>query len=400
MNYDVIIIGGGIIGFSTAWQLKQSEPHLNIAVLEKENSSATHQTGHNSGVIHAGVYYEPGSLKAEFCVKGCKEIKTFCEEHDIAYKVLGKIIASTNDIELERMQVLKNRCMKNGLTVTNLTEEEAKKYQPGMQCNGAFLVEETGIVDWKAVCKKYAELFIKLGGRVFYNQKVTKIKENTKDIEIQTQKGDRYKTAYVIAAAGLHADRIVRLTGKKPDFKIVPFRGEYYRLNSSYDNYFNHLIYPVPDPSLPFLGVHFTPQTKGFTTIGPSAVLALAREGYNWLTINPRDCLEVAFYKPFWKIIKKHYKATWKELQSSILPRYYLKQIQTYFPHISMQDISRYPAGVRAQAVDKEGNLMKDFYFENSERILHVCNAPSPAATSSLPIGRYVVDKFYNVLRK
>ncbi|MCH9769718.1 MAG: L-2-hydroxyglutarate oxidase [Gammaproteobacteria bacterium] len=394
MHYDVIIVGGGIVGFSTAFQLLQREPHLKVAVLEKETQFGQHQTGHNSGVIHAGVYYQPGSLKAKFCVEGCGAIKTFCEEHSIPFKVPGKLIVATSEAELIGMQKLATRCVANGLTIENLTASEVVKRQPGLSAVGGFFVKETGIVNWRTVCEQYAKLFKNLGGKIFYQQQVSAIKESGRDVVITTRNKNIYLCSHLITCSGLYADRLVRMSGLKANFKIVPFRGEYFKLKPTYNNYFKHLIYPVPDPKLPFLGVHFTPQIGGFATVGPSAVLALAREGYGWNKINLKDCLETLTYWPAWKLIMKNLAATGEQLLSSMFKNYYLKLAQKYVPSIKRQDLEKYPAGVRAQAVDKAGNFIKDFLFMESDRILHTCNAPSPAATSSLPIGNYIVERF------
>ncbi len=399
MHYDIIIIGGGIVGFSTAMQLKDLDSQLKIAVLEKEALPAAHQTGHNSGVIHAGVYYEPGSLKARFCVQGCEETKQFCEKYKIPYQVPGKLIVATHEREIDRMENLAIRCKANGLTVERLTAAETQRRQPGLSSVGAFFVKETGIVNWREVCEKYAELFKKAGGDIFYHKEVMSIKETANSVALRTRDGSKYTTQYLITCSGLYADRLVRLSGLKTTFKIVPFRGEYFRLKDTYDHYFRQLIYPVPDPSLPFLGVHFTPQVGGYTTVGPNAVLALAREGYHWGKINLKDCYDTFSHLPVWKVIFRHFPATCKEVLGSISKRHYLKLIHQYFPGIKEEELTKYPAGVRAQAVGSEGNLLNDFLFVESERILHTCNAPSPAATSSLPIGRYIIEKIEKKLR-
>ena len=400
ITYDVIIIGGGIIGFSTALQLLQRDQTLRVALLEKESDLGLHQTGHNSGVIHAGVYYQPGSLKAKFCVEGCQAIKAFCTEHHIPFKVLGKLITATNQQELVWMQSLMERCEQNGLTVEKLSIADAQKMQPGLFTAGAFFVKETGIVDWREVCKKYAELFAAKGGHIFYQEKVVSIKESAREVIIRTQTNKIYITHYLITCAGLYADRMVKMNGLKAEFKIIPFRGEYFKLSNHYDHYIRHLIYPVPDPRFPFLGVHFTPQINQLITVGPSAVLALAREGYQWRKINPKDCYEIFSYGPVWKLITGNFKMICDQFRGSVFKRHYLKTAQKYFPAINIQSFKPYPAGVRAQAIGKDGKLIHDFLFMESHRSLHTCNAPSPAATSSLPIGRYIVDKFMAKLNK
>ena len=393
-SYDVVIIGGGIVGFSVAFQLLQQHPTFRVLLLEKESQAALHQTGHNSGVIHAGVYYKPESLKAQFCVAGNRETKIFCQKHDIAFRETGKLVVASDEIELQRMQQLIQRCEANGLRYEILDAAQTQKAQPGIVGVGSILVKDTGIVNWKTVTQQYAEQFRAAGGEVAFDQKVTRIDESENHVSIATEIGDVHHARYVITCAGLQADRMVAASGQTPNFKIIPFRGEYYRLADAYNDVFQHLIYPVPDPNLPFLGVHFTPQMGGFTTVGPNAVLALAREGYSWKHLNVRDAVEILSFLPTWKSILKNPMATLNELKSSVSKNYYLQRVQRYFPSIQKSDLTPYPAGVRAQAIDLQGNLIDDFLFQSSERILHTCNAPSPAATSSLPIGRYIVEQF------
>lgn len=394
MSFDVIIVGGGIVGFSTAFQLLQHDNTLKVAVLEKESEFAMHQTGHNSGVIHAGVYYPPGSLKAKFCIEGCREIQTFADEHNIPYQILGKIITALDEHELEWMEHLIDRCEKNGLTTQRLTVADAQKMQPGLSTIDAFFVEETGIINWRKVCQKYAEIFERLGGTIFYDEQVVSIVETAQDVTLRTQNNNVYTCDRMIACAGLYADRIAKMSGLNPSFQIVPFRGEYYRLDKTYDDLIKHLIYPVPNPKLPFLGVHYTPQVGGFTTVGPSAVLALAREGYGWKNIDIKDCVEIFTSSSVWKLLARNMGITIDQLISSIYTPHYIKSAQRYFPEIPRQAFSRYPAGVRAQAVADDGTFIKDFLFMQSDRTLHTCNAPSPAATSSLPIGRHILEQF------
>jgi len=395
LNYDVVIVGGGIVGFSTAWQLLKKDKHLKVAVIEKESHPGMHQTGHNSGVIHAGVYYKPGSMKAKYCYAGCHAIKQFCHEHEIPYQELGKLIVALNTKETEWMQALADRSRQNGLTVEMLSGAAVQKMQPGLQAEAGFYVKESGIIHWRRVCNKYAELFQQLGGEIYFNQKVVAIRENNKTVTIKTSNGQKYETQFLITCSGLHSDRLVRMSGLKTPYKIIPFRGEYFKLSSKYSNYFRHLIYPVPNPDLPFLGVHFTPHVDGYTTVGPNAIMAFAREGYSWNKINLKDSFEILSYFPTWKMLARNRKATYDELRGSISKNYYVKQLQAYVPAIQKEDLQPYPAGVRAQAVDKEGKLIEDFLFIESDRILHSCNAPSPAATSSLPIGQHIVDTFY-----
>jgi len=394
MKYDVVIIGGGIVGCATALALLKKEPTLKLLILEKEKQVGTHQTGHNSGVIHAGVYYTPGSLKAKFCREGCEATKLFCQEHNIPYQVPGKLIVATNEKELVWMEDLIGRCEQNQLTVTRLTPEEIRKAQPGIVAAGGFLVAETGIVDWAQVCRKYVELVQGLGGHIQYEQIVVGVQELSDSVKVTTRKAV-FETGYLMACAGLYSDKIVALSGLTPEVKILPFRGEYYQLNEKYNGYFKHLIYPVPNPGMPFLGVHFTPQVSGITTVGPNAILALSREAYSWRKFNVKEAFEILTYLPLWRMLSHQLGAIVSELRGSISKQRYLKQLHAYFPGIQLTDLKPYPAGVRAQAIDRKGNLVNDFVFTESKRMIHTCNAPSPAATSSLPIGEYIADKFF-----
>ena len=394
-EYDIAIIGAGIVGLSTAWQLIEKYPHFKICIIEKESDLAKHQSGHNSGVIHAGVYYTPGSLKAKLCTEGCRKTKIFCQKHNIPYKETGKLIVALNKQELIWMENLIIRCEKNGLTVKRLDQDDIRKIQPDLESVGGFLVKETGIVNWKDVCIKYSELFKNLGGKIIYNKTVKKINESSNSINISFKNSnDIISAKYLISCAGLYSDMMLKISGITPDYKIIPFRGEYYRLDSELSKTIKHCIYPIPNPNLPFLGVHFTPQINEVITIGPNAVLALAREGYSWRKVNLKNCLEMLFYKAFWKLLSLNFKTTYKELKCSLFKKAYLKEVQKYFPKIMIEDLKISPAGVRAQALAKDGKLIDDFLFKKTKRSLYTCNAPSPAATSSIPIGEYIIEQF------
>lgn len=392
-KFDVIIVGGGIVGYSTAMQLLQQDPALKVIVLEKESEAGLHQTNRNSGVIHAGVYYQAGTLKADFCRAGCDQAKAFCEQHQIPYQEIGKLIVATSESELAQLDTLEKNCKNNRLTVLRLTAAEVENMQAGLSSVGGLFVKESGIVDWRQVCLKYAEIFHQLGGQTAYNQKVKKISEHQDGIDIETAKGSVYHARYLITCAGLYADDMVRLSGLEPEFRIIPFRGEFYCLPSSYNHTFKHLVYPVPNPELPFLGVHITPQINGDVLVGPNAVVALGKEAYSWKTIHLKETASIFSYLPFWRMLFKYLRATFEELYSSLSKSRYLYLIKQYYSGLSKKDLLAYPAGIRAQAIDKQGNLVKDFLFVETDRILHVCNAPSPAATSSLPIGAYLVAK-------
>jgi len=402
--YDLMIIGGGILGFSTAYQLLKDQPGLKILLLEKESGPAAHQTGHNSGVIHAGVYYKPGSLKAKFCVEGNTATKIFCQENNINFKPLGKLIVAMDEFERGRLNKLAERSAQNGLNIEILDAQESLKLEPNLNKNiaGSLLVKDSAIVDWKEVTRKYQELFKNLGGEILYQAEIIKIIESDLNIKIKIKSGEIYQASYLIACSGLQSDKLIKLAGLKPDFKIIPFRGEYFKLIDKYKNLFSHLIYPVPDPELPFLGVHFTPhmpdlahgEPTGYITVGPNAVLAFSREGYDWGEINLKDMWDIFSFGKTWQLLLKNKSATWNELKSSVCKKYYLSRVNKYCAEIKLEDLIKYPAGVRAQAMDLSGNLIEDFKFFKTPRSLHVCNAPSPAATASLPIGKYIIEEF------
>ncbi len=396
MKYDYIIIGGGIIGISTAWELKQREPNKSVLVLDKESMLCQHQTGRNSGVIHAGVYYAPGSLKATFCREGLDATIEFCKEHDIAYNQCGKLLVATNKTELLRLQVLFERCVQNDIGVEWLEQEKLQQLEPNITGIAAMLVKKTGIVNYQELTIKMAECFTSLGGIVQLNSKVCAIEEHKDYIKLNvesTQGVIDLKTDFLISCSGLMADRITKMVGIKTDFQIIPFRGEYYQLPSKYNNIVKHLIYPVPDPDLPFLGVHLTRMINGSVTVGPNAVQGWKREGYGKINIDLRDIYEMLSFKGFWHVIKNNWKTGLSETKNSWYKPGYLKRVQKYCPMLKLEDLKAYPTGIRAQAVLKDGTLVHDFLFSESPRSLHVNNAPSPAATSAIPIGRYICDK-------
>lgn len=391
--YDYVIIGGGIIGLSTAWQLKQRKPASRILLLEKEAQVASHQTSHNSGVIHAGVYYAPGSLKARFCKAGMTATIQFCRDNDIPYEQCGKLLVATSEIELERMHTLFERSKENGLDVEFIDAEELQRREPHIEGIAAFLVKATGIVDYRKICIRMAELFGELGGEVRLNACVTDLRENTNSIAVTTADGDNYETRYLVSCAGLMADRVAELLSIATDFQIIPYRGEYFRLPAAKNNIVKHLIYPVPDPDLPFLGVHLTRMIDGSVTVGPNAVQGWKREGYGKVNISARDVASMLGFPGFWKVALKNLRIGIAETCDSLWKPGYLKRVQKYCPSIQLQDLEPYPAGIRAQAVLRDGTLVHDFLFAESARSLHVCNAPSPAATSAIPIGEYICDK-------
>jgi L-2-hydroxyglutarate oxidase len=395
-KYDYVIVGGGIVGLSTAMQLQQSFPEKKILLLEKENQFAKHQTGHNSGVIHAGVYYAPGSLKADFCKRGVAATLAFCAEHNIKVEQCGKLLVATNELELERMAALFERCLENGLDVELLTQAQLKEREPNIIGLGAIFAKDTGIVNYQQVSMAMAKQFEKLGGEARLNYEVTDLDESTDHVTVFANhdgKSEEFKTDFLITCSGLMADRTTRMLGIKTDFQIIPFRGEYYQLPEKYNNIVKHLIYPIPDPELPFLGVHLTRMIDGTVTVGPNAVQGWKREGYGKINISLHDVLDMIRFKGFWKVLQANYKTGLVETLNSWWKPGYLKLVQKYCPQLTVNDLTPYPAGIRAQAVMSDGTLVHDFLFAESPRSLHVCNAPSPAATSAIPIGEYIINR-------
>lgn len=388
--YDFLIIGGGIVGMSTAMQLLNRFPDKKVLVLEKESGPAHHQTGHNSGVIHAGVYYTPGSLKAKFCLEGNRDTKAFCQENGIRYEECGKLLVATNALEMERMKALWERTEANGLERYWLSAAELREREPNITGVGGIFVPSSGIVDYKEVTRAMARRFVEGGGEIRYNTEVTGLLERATEVQVKTPGGD-FSTRYLISCSGLMADRVVRMLGLRPEFRICPFRGEYYLLPEKHNRIVNHLIYPIPDPSMPFLGVHLTRMIDGTVTVGPNAVLAWKREGYRKTDISLRDSLQTLTYPGILKVLKQNLKPGLIELKNSLFKSGYLQQVRKYCPILGKSDLTPYPAGVRAQAVSEDGKLIDDFLFVKTARTINVCNAPSPAATSALPIGRHII---------
>jgi len=388
--YDFLIIGGGIVGFSTAMQLLDRFPDKRVLVLEKEASAGQHQTGHNSGVIHAGVYYAPGSLKARFCLEGNRDTKAFCDENGIRYDVCGKLLVATNALEMERMRALWARSEANGLERYWLGADDLHEREPNITGLGAIFVPSSGIVNYREVTEAMARRFVESGGEIHYGTEVTGLQESATEVRAHTAQGE-FTARYLISCSGLMADRVVRMLGLEPQFRICPFRGEYYLLPQRHNRIVNHLIYPIPDPSMPFLGVHLTRMIDGTVTVGPNAVPAWKREGYRKSDISLKDSLETLGYPGIRKVLFDNLGPGLVELKNSLFKSGYLKQVQKYCPSLTKADLTPYPAGVRAQAVSRDGRLVDDFLFVKTARTINVCNAPSPAATSALPIGRHII---------
>jgi len=392
MTYDFCVIGGGIVGLATAMRLLEMRPGASLLLLEKEARVGVHQTGHNSGVIHAGIYYKPGSNKAKYCVAGAAAMRAFCTAHQIPFEMCGKLIVATNALEEQRIDALFARATANGLKLARIGAEELREREPNISGTAALLSPETGIVDFVKVCETMARLVERAGGDIAFGKTVDHIKETGNAVEIGAG-AQRWSARQVVVCAGLQADRLARLAGLKVEFKIVPFRGEYFQLPPEKNDIIRHLIYPAPDPTLPFLGVHLTRMIDGSVTVGPNAVIGFAREGYPKLSFDLRDTLSFAGFSGFWKLAWKHRRHVVRELRGSLSRAAYLEECRKYCPSLTLADLLPYRAGVRAQVVMPDGDAVEDFLFLDTPRMLHVCNAPSPAATSSIPIGGMIAER-------
>ncbi|NJR38465.1 MAG: L-2-hydroxyglutarate oxidase [Leptolyngbyaceae cyanobacterium CSU_1_4] len=390
--YDFAVIGGGIVGLSTAMTLGQQYPDAKILVLEKESRWAFHQTGNNSGVIHSGIYYKPGSYKAKFCRNGAQSMVDFCRSHDIPHEVCGKVIIATQEKELPQLETLYQRGLENGLEVSRLTKAEVLEYEPHVDCIAGVRVVSTGIADYKQVCQKYAELAGAQGSDLRLNTRVNRMVETVSGRVLETTQGS-FEAKYVINCAGLQSDRVAKMGNVDPQAKIVPFRGEYYELTPAKRHLVKGLIYPVPNPDFPFLGVHFTRMIDGSVHAGPNAVLSLKREGYHKTDFDLRDFAEVMTFPGFWKLAAKHADEGIQEIIRSFSKAAFVRSLQRLIPEVQMDDVVPTHAGVRAQALMNDGKLVDDFLIIDGENSMHVCNAPSPAATSSLEIGKAIVDR-------
>ncbi|MBW4514347.1 MAG: L-2-hydroxyglutarate oxidase [Timaviella obliquedivisa GSE-PSE-MK23-08B] len=390
--YDFAVIGGGIVGLSTAMTLGRQYPSAKILVLEKESRWAFHQTGNNSGVIHSGIYYKPGSYKAKFCRNGAQSMVDFCRSHNIPHEVCGKVIIATQEKELPQLETLYQRGLENGLEVFRLTKEEVLEYEPHVDCIAGVRVVSTGIADYKQVCQKYAELAGAQGAELRLNTRVNRMVETGSGRVLETNQGS-FEARYVINCAGLQSDRVAKMGNVDPQAKIVPFRGEYYELTPAKRHLVKGLIYPVPNPDFPFLGVHFTRMIDGSVHAGPNAVLSLKREGYKKTDFDLRDFAEVMTFPGFWKLAAKHADEGIQEIIRSFSKAAFVRSLQRLIPEVQMEDVVPTHAGVRAQALMNDGKLVDDFLIIDGENSMHVCNAPSPAATSSLEIGKAIVDR-------
>ncbi|XP_046612404.1 L-2-hydroxyglutarate dehydrogenase, mitochondrial [Neodiprion virginianus] len=410
-TFDLVIVGGGIVGCATGREMLTRHPGMKIAIVEKEKDLAMHQTGHNSGVVHAGIYYAPGSLKAKLCVEGAKLSYDYFDKHDVPYKKVGKLIVAKDEKEAVRIDELFDRGTKNNVPDLEVVgKDRIKDFQTNIQGEKALWSPWTGIVDWGAVCKVFGDEFKKMGGEIFLNSEVTGFTEMIESkgtlgklmpMVVHTKNNKHIPTRFALTCAGLHSDRVAKLTGCDVNPRIVPFRGEYFRMADTTKSLVTTNVYPVPDARFPFLGVHFTPRMSGDVWIGPNAVLALSREGYSWTQVNLRDCIEMATFPGLYKLCFKYALPGAMEMIKSVFPSLIVKDLQKTLPGITGKDILSDKAGVRAQALNNKGELVDDFVFDGGEgsigsRVIHCRNAPSPAATSSMAIAKYISDKLEN----
>ena len=391
-TYDHVVVGGGIVGAATAWTLTQRFPGRRVLLLDKESTFGRHQTGHNSGVIHSGIYYAPGSLKAELCRAGAAATEQFAEEHGIAWKRIGKLLVATDDRELAAMHALVERAEANRIAATVLSAAELREREPHVAGVGALHIAATGITDYTAINRRLAALVEEAGGALMTSTAVTGIDERADEVVLTTTRGE-VRGSHVVFCAGIQADRVAALAGLEVDFAMVPFRGEYYDVRPERADLVSTLVYPIPDPELPFLGVHLTPTVEGGLNVGPNAVLGLAREGYAKFSFDRRDARDIVTFPGMWHVARANVRTGAREMRNSLSKRGYLRLCQKYCPDLRLDDLTPREAGIRAQAVLRDGSFVHDFLLRDTPRTLHVVNAPSPAATSALPIAGMIVDR-------
>ncbi len=391
-GHDIVIIGAGIVGLATADHIQRTRPDLSIAVIEKEAEPGLHQTGHNSGVIHAGIYYAPGSLKARLCKAGAEATRRFCSENDIPFDSCGKLIVATDASELPALDNLRQRAHENALEFRMIDAAEMAELEPNVTGVAALLSPQSGIVDYGQICRKLRDLLTARGVSFFFSTRLRNLGEAADRVTVETDRGEM-AARLVIACAGLQADRVAAMSDLADDFRIIPFRGEYYRLSDHAGDLVRHLIYPVPDPSLPFLGVHLTKMIGGFTTVGPNAVLSLGRESYDSNHPAPADMATTFGFPGFWRLMARSVGPGLHELRGTLSRGVYLERCRRYCPALTLADLSPHAPGIRAQAVSRDGRMIDDFLIRQSARTVHVCNAPSPAATSAFPIGAEIATQ-------
>ena len=391
---DITIVGGGIVGLATAFKLRKRHPDIQIKLIEAEKDVGKHQSGHNSGVLHSGIYYKPGSLKATCCRNGKKQMEDFCSEHAVAWDRCGKIVVATSEPELSRLENIAERAKLNGVQCERIDSDQLRELEPAAAGIAALHVPETGIVNYRSVCHKIAQILRTDGVSIELDFELRGIKHLKDSLELTSTTGQKFHAGRLINCAGLQSDRVCRMAGVQTAFKVIPFRGEYYELAPDSEFLCRNLIYPVPDPSFPFLGVHFTRMIDGGVECGPNAVLALARKGYRWRDISLSDLGETLGYRGFRKLAAKHWRMGLGEMHRSLSKQAFVTALQRLIPRLQSDNLIPGRAGVRAQTVDPTGNLVDDFMFETSEHAIHVLNAPSPAATASLAIADHIVARF------
>jgi (S)-2-hydroxyglutarate dehydrogenase len=388
----IAVIGGGIVGLAAAYALKQADSRAEVTIIDKEKQWGMHQTGHNSGVIHSGIYYQPGSYKARFARLGGEMLINFCRQYDIPFEQCGKVIVATNERELLLLKNLYHRGLKNDLDLELIDQDRLREFEPHVSGIEAIYVKETGIVDYSKVCETMASLLKDAGAELLLNTEVERIVEGSLKVDVITNRGVR-TFDLAVNCAGLHSDRIARASGIDTDLKIVPFRGEYYKLRPEKRYLVKNLVYPVPNPQFPFLGVHLTRMINGEVEVGPNAVIGFKREGYKKTDFDAKDVLDIFSFKGFWKLAFKYWREGIGEMVRSYSKKAFLKDLQRLLPEVEIDDLIPTTAGVRAQALRADGTLVDDFYIINTKRTVHVLNAPSPAATACLPIGEEIARR-------
>lgn len=389
--YDYCIIGAGIVGLAIAHKVSKIHPKARLCILDKETGPAQHQTGRNSGVIHAGVYYTPGSLKATLCRRGVPATVGFCTKHQVAFEQCGKLIVAVDQDEEKRLNDLFKRGQENGIQVKRISQAELAEREPNVKGLGAIFSPSTGIVDYAGICHKLVELLKNQGADFRFSTEITGLLENTDEAIVETNQG-RVRAKHIIVCGGLQSDRLADMMGLADDFRILPFRGEYFKLHEKHNDIVKHLIYPVPKPGLPFLGVHLTRMVGGYVTVGPNAMLSLGREDYKRSFFEPADSWRTFSYPGFWRLINRFKRAGLSELHRTFSKSAYMKEVHRYCDLIDVKDLLPYRTGIRAMAVDRQGNMLDDFLIKKTARAVHVCNAPSPAATSAFAIADHLFE--------
>lgn len=396
MKYDVLIAGAGIVGVSTAYQLLSRSPDLRIVLLEKEAEPAMHQTGHNSGVMHSGIYYKPGSYKAWNCIQGYQMLVEYCNKHDIPYNLIGKLIVANHANEIPKLNQIYNNGIQNGLqNLKLLNQDQVTEIEKNVRCLQAILIPQSGIIDYKKVVKSLALNISKNDSQIDTNKKIISVQQKNNQLIVRCSDQSEYVTDFFINCSGLQSDRIAKMCGLKLNFKIIPFKGNYFKLKQEKKDIVERLIYPVPDPQFPFLGIHYTRLMNGDQTLGPNAVLVLDREGYSNHAFDLKDSMDIINYPGFWKLIAKHWKTGISEYRRNYSKAYFAAKACEMTPGIEPQDLEPAGSGIRAQLVDDQGSMVEDFVRLRSANMIHVCNAPSPAATAGLSIGKQIADWYF-----